>query len=89
MRFAASGQPGDTAHGRLTLKVIRDALAAIVEQRADADLHHLDGTALYGSTDAVEHPLLDALHPDTAAHELIGTRFAQHAFRAGGPFADA
>ncbi|MEB8326079.1 GDSL-type esterase/lipase family protein [Dietzia kunjamensis] len=87
VRFIATGETGDTAQGRLSLRVIRDALASIVETRDDEHLHHLDGTALYGSADAAEHPLPDALHPDTATHELIGTRFARHAFGAGGPFA--
>ncbi|MDX2358544.1 GDSL-type esterase/lipase family protein [Dietzia sp. PP-33] len=90
VRFVATGETGDTEQGRLTLRVIRDALASIVEKRSDDDnLHYLDGTALYGSADAEEHPLPDALHPDTATHELIGTRFVQHAFRAGGPLATA
>ncbi|MCY1657939.1 GDSL-type esterase/lipase family protein [Dietzia sp. SL131] len=86
VRFIATGETGGTAQGRLTLRVIRDALASIVEARDDENLHHLDGTALYGSADADEHPLPDALHPDTATHELIGTRFARHAFGDGGPF---
>lgn len=89
VRFVATGEPGDTALGRLTLRVIRDALASIIEARDDENLHYLDGTALYGPADAVEHPLPDALHPDTATHDLIGTRFARHAFGPGGPFAAA
>ncbi|TLW95061.1 lipase [Saccharomonospora piscinae] len=87
VRFAASGRAGDTEQGRLTLTVVRDALAAIVEQRQDRNLHYLDGTTLYGRADAGDHPLPDALHPDTTTHELIATRFADHAFRVGGPFA--
>ncbi|WP_199037131.1 SGNH/GDSL hydrolase family protein [Glycomyces salinus] len=89
VRFAAAGQPGDTELGRLTLTVIRDALAGIVERREDPNLHYLDGTALYSEADSHEIPLPDALHPDTDAHELIGTRFAQLAFETGGPFATA
>lgn len=85
VRFIATGETGDTAQGRLTLRVIRDALASVVEARRDANLHHLDGTELYGPADAEAHPLPDALHPDTETHELIATRFADHAFRAGGP----
>lgn len=87
VQFIATGEASDIAQGRLTLQVIREALASIVEARTDENLHYLDGTSLYGSTDAAEHPLPDALHPDTATHELIGTRFAQHAFAPGGPFA--
>lgn len=85
VRFAAMGETGDTALGRLTLTVIRDALVSIVDARADVNLHYLDGTALYGLADTTEHPLPDALHPDTATHELIGARFAAHAFRDDGP----
>lgn len=88
VKFRATGQPGDTELGRLTLEVIREALATVVGQRDDPNLHFLEGTELYGRADAVEHPLPDALHPDTASHELIGTRFARHAFASDGPFAE-
>jgi hypothetical protein len=86
-RFTATGDPDDVSQGRLTLTVIRDALAAIVADRDDPNLHHLDGTELYGADDAAEHPLPDALHPDTATHELIGSRFVDRAFSGTGPFA--
>ncbi|HEY8481365.1 MAG TPA: GDSL-type esterase/lipase family protein [Spirillospora sp.] len=89
VRFTATGRPGDTELGRLTLTVIREALASIVERRDDPNLHYLDGTALYGEADTSAHPLPDALHPDTAAHELIGTRFARRAFAPDGPLAPA
>lgn len=85
-RFEATGETGDTRQDRLTLRVIRDALASLVESRGDEHLHHLDGTMLYGSQDASEYPLPDGLHPDTATHHLIGTRFAQYAFGDDGPF---
>ncbi|MGC5617325.1 GDSL-type esterase/lipase family protein [Georgenia sp. Z1491] len=87
VRFAATGRPGDTELGRLTLTVVREVLAEVVAGRDDPHLHHLDGTALYGAKDEADHPLADALHPDTAAHELIGTRFAEYAFGTAGPFA--
>jgi hypothetical protein len=88
VRFTATGRTGDRELGRLTLRVIRDALASLAERRADdPDLHYLDGTLLYGEKDAAEHPLPDALHPDTATHQLIGERFAAHVFAPGGPFA--
>ena len=87
VRFTATGRPGDHDLGRLTLRVIRDALAALAERRADdPNFHYLDGTRLYGEKDAAEHPLPDALHPDTATHQLIGERFAAYAFAPGGPF---
>jgi hypothetical protein len=86
VRFVATGRSEEQQQGKLTLKVIRDALAAVVERRGDPNLHYLDGTTLYGADDAVEHPLPDALHPDTATHRLIGERFARYAFTGAGPF---
>ncbi|MFD1860238.1 lipase [Aeromicrobium camelliae] len=86
VKFTATGQEGDTALGRLSLTVVRDALAEIVDRRRDdPQLHYVDGLALYGEVDAVEHPLPDALHPDTATHELIGNRFADEVLRRGAP----
>jgi hypothetical protein len=87
VKFIATGRSGDRELGRLTLRVIREALESLAALRADdPNLHYLDGTALYSEEDAVDHPLPDALHPDTATHQLIGERFADYAFRAGGPF---
>jgi hypothetical protein len=87
VRFVATGTPGDTAQGRLTLEVIRDALRSVVEARSDdAHLHHLDGLELYGPADAEALPLPDGLHPDAETHELIGRRFAERVFAAGAPF---
>ncbi|SEE43460.1 GDSL-like Lipase/Acylhydrolase family protein [Arthrobacter alpinus] len=87
MQFVATGDPAEIAAGKLTLRVIRDELQKIVAQRAadDANLYYLDGLDLYGEADSGEHPLPDALHPDTATHQLIGERFASMAFGAGGP----
>ncbi|MFD9217774.1 GDSL-type esterase/lipase family protein [Streptomyces sp. NPDC059544] len=89
LRFRAAGDPAERASGKLTLRVIRDELARIVEERAaeDPNLHHLDGRALYGEADSAELPLPDALHPDAATHRRIGERFARLAFTAGGPLA--
>jgi hypothetical protein len=88
IRFTASGTEGDEEHGRLTLRVVREALASLAERRrSDPNLHYLDGTRLYGEEDAAEHPLPDALHPDTDTHRLIGERFAEYAFGPEGPFA--
>ncbi|MGW1316253.1 GDSL-type esterase/lipase family protein [Streptomyces sp. NPDC002426] len=91
LSFRATGDPAETAAGKLTLGVIRAELARIVEQRAAEDprLFHLDGRELYGEADSAELPLPDALHPDAATHRRIGERFAELAFRAGGPLADA
>ncbi|GAA3305481.1 hypothetical protein GCM10020295_59320 [Streptomyces cinereospinus] len=91
LRFRAAGDPAETAAGKLTLNVIRAELSRVVRQRAadDPQLHHLDGRELYGEADHAELPLPDDLHPDAATHRRIGERFAEHAFAAGGPFADA
>lgn len=88
MLFRATGDPAERAAGKLTLSVIRDELSRIVTERAtdDPNLHYLDGRTLYGKADFAEHPMPDALHPDTAAHCSIGERFAKHAFGADGPF---
>lgn len=87
VQFVATGAHGDTAQGRLTLRVIRDAMEDIVRRRSDdPNLHYLDGLTLYGETDAQHHPLPDGLHPDTDTHALIGQRFADEAFGPGGAF---
>ncbi|MFJ8612943.1 GDSL-type esterase/lipase family protein [Streptomyces sp. NPDC093675] len=88
LRFKATGDPAERAAGRLTLNVIRDALARIVEQRAvdDPHLHHLDGRRLYGETEYAELPLPDEVHPDPAGHRRIAENFARLAFGEGGPF---
>jgi lysophospholipase L1-like esterase len=81
LRFRATGDQAEvnaTATGKLTLRVIREQLAGIVAQRASTDpqLFGVDGLRLYGPQDAEELPLPDALHPDTATHQLIGQRVA-------------
>ncbi|WP_028799705.1 GDSL-type esterase/lipase family protein [Streptomyces sp. 142MFCol3.1] len=90
LRFAAMGDPAETASGKLTLTVIRAELARIVRERSaeDPHLHYLDGRDLYGEADFAELPLPDRLHPDAATHRLIGERFARQAFTGGGAFAD-
>ncbi|CRK59404.1 FIG01121861: hypothetical protein [Alloactinosynnema sp. L-07] len=86
--FTATGDSAEQRRGRLTLRIIRDALADLAERRAgDAHLHYLDGTTLYDEKDAAGLPLPDALHPGPAAHQLIGERFAEYAFAPEGPFA--
>ncbi|CAM01432.1 GDSL-like lipase/acylhydrolase family protein [Saccharopolyspora erythraea NRRL 2338] len=89
LRFRATGDPADVAGGRLTLNVIRDELARIVERRAadDPNLHYLDGRSLYGERDFAELPLPDELHPNPAGHRRVGERFAELVFGDDGPFA--
>jgi hypothetical protein len=82
LRFRATGNPAERVAGKLTLNTIRTELQRIVAQRAvdDAQLFYLDGRALFGAADAEAMPLPDNLHPDAAAHRVIGERFAQLAF---------
>ncbi|MBT2468152.1 lipase [Streptomyces sp. ISL-66] len=89
LRFVATGDPAESAAGKLTLTVIRDELARIVSLRAatDPNLHYLDGLDLYGEADHAELPLPDGLHPDPATHRRIAERFARLAFGPAGPFA--
>jgi GDSL-like Lipase/Acylhydrolase family len=88
MSYLATGRSEDVLQGRLSLRVIREALSSLVERRAgDAYLHYLDGTRLYGADDATLNPLPDGLHPDSASHRIMGERFADYAFSSGGPFA--
>ncbi|WGP10538.1 GDSL-type esterase/lipase family protein [Streptomyces sp. SH5] len=89
VEFTALGDPADAAHGKLTLRVVREELARIVAERAADDpwLSYLDGLTLYGEADHAELPLPDRLHPDAAAHRRIGERFGAFAFGPGGPFA--
>jgi len=89
--FVATGDPADTATGRLTLSTVRAELARIVEQRSTDDPHlrYLDGRLLYGEDDAVALPLPDRLHPDPATHRLIGDRFAALALQPAAEPAEA
>lgn len=74
VRFIATGSPGA---GKLTLTVVRSALAEVVRRRSttDPNLYYLDGLDLYGEDDFADLPLPDGLHPDAESHLRIGTRF--------------
>lgn len=78
VKFTATGEEGDTRSGRLTLRVIRDAMKTVAALREDSKLTYVDGLDLYGPADADLLPLPDSLHPDTETHELIGRRFVRH-----------
>ncbi|MEU6678668.1 GDSL-type esterase/lipase family protein [Streptomyces sp. NPDC046925] len=90
LQFIAMGDPAERAGGKLTLSIIREELARIVEQRSAEDPHlsYLDGRELYGGSDFAELPLPDQIHPDAAAHRRMGERFAKLAFTEEGAFAD-
>jgi len=77
IRFIATGGEPAPGDGRLTLTLIREVLARLVEQREDPHLHLIDGTALHGAQDEIDHPLPDALHPDTDTHRVIAERFVR------------
>ena len=74
--FLAGGDPAEVARGKLSLEVVREVLADVVERRGDQHLSYVDGLALYGAEDAERLPLPDNLHPDSATHRLIAERFA-------------
>ena len=76
LAFVAAGDPASVASGSLTLEVVREVLAEVVERRGDPHLSYVDGLGLYGAADAERLPLPDNLHPDSATHRLIGERFA-------------
>ena len=76
MAFVAGGDPAQVARGALTLEVVREVLAELVERRGDPHLAYVDGLALYRPADEERLPLTDNLHPDSTAHRLIGERFA-------------
>ena len=86
--FRAAGTPAEAKQGKLTLRIIREQLQAIVSARQTTDphLHYLDGTALYGASDNARLPLPDELHPDAATQRLIGERFHQQVFSADSPY---
>jgi hypothetical protein len=89
LAFRAGGDPTEVAAGKLTLSVVREELARIVEHRLADDPHlaYLDGSDLYGAADAEELPLADDLHPGPDAHRRIGERFAALALEPDGLFA--
>jgi hypothetical protein len=81
--------PAALRPGSLTLRRIRELVAGVVEKRralGDANLHYLDGLALFGEADVADLP--DGLHPNAAGYARIGERFAEWVFGPGGAFAN-
>jgi hypothetical protein len=78
-------RPAETAAGALTLRRIRELLAAVVQQRSDRNLHYLDGLELFGESDVADLP--DGLHPNADGYQRMGDRFYSAAFAPGGVFA--
>ncbi|QCB95125.1 lipase [Cellulomonas shaoxiangyii] len=79
VRFRTAGRASEVAEGKLSLRVVREVLAAVVAARRDAGdaaLAYVDGRTLYGDADAAELPTADLLHPDAAAQRRMGERFA-------------
>ena len=78
------------AQGALTLRRVRRIVEEVVAVRrdaGDANLHHLDGLAIFGPDDVDDLP--DGLHPNGDGYVRMGERFAALAFAAGGPLAPA
>lgn len=69
------------APGALTLRELRDELAAVVEQRRRTDEHigYLDGRELFDDVDAAAGLLPDDLHPDDEGYRRIAERFVGQA----------
>lgn len=72
-----AGREAELAEGKLSLRVIRDELAAAVDSRRPEDpaLDYLDGAELYSVADNRRIPLPDNLHPSDDVHALIADRF--------------
>jgi len=76
--FRTVGRREELTEGKLSLTVVRQVLAELVEQRraGDSHLRYLDGRDLFGMQDLESMPLPDLLHPSPSGHRAIGARFA-------------
>jgi hypothetical protein len=85
--FRVVAGPPELRQGSLTLRRIRKLVAKLVDERralGDANLHALDGLALFGEADVADLP--DGLHPNAAGYARMGERFAERVFGVGGAF---
>lgn len=77
--FRTLGTPDELERDKLSLGVVREVLAAVVERRraaGDAHLTYLDGRELYGEADWTALPMPDLLHPEARGQRVMGERFA-------------
>ncbi|WP_250443621.1 GDSL-type esterase/lipase family protein [Actinotalea sp. C106] len=77
--FRTLGRPEELAADKLSLGVIREALAAVVDRRrtaGDEHLRYLDGRELYGWPEWETLPMPDLLHPEARGQQHMGERFA-------------
>ena len=81
---ASGGDPRQLEQGSMSLDVVRQALATVIRQRGDANVHYLDGRRLLTPNEVGD--LDDGLHPNAKALSRMGRRFARLAFDHEGPF---
>lgn len=81
----SAGEARELERGGMSLTVVRDAWRTVLAARDDdAHLFFLDGRELLPDSEIGD--LDDGLHPNAAAYERMGARFAALAFAAGGFF---
>lgn len=81
----SAGDPRELERGAMSLEVVRDIWSRVLKARSDdPQLFALDGRTLLPESEIGD--LDDGLHPNAAAYERMGARFADYAFSAGGPF---
>ncbi|WP_447587395.1 GDSL-type esterase/lipase family protein [Microbacterium lacticum] len=82
----SAGDVRELDRGAMSLAIVREVWRSVLAARADdPHLYALDGRALL--PDAEIGDLDDGLHPNAAAYERMGARFASEVFGPGGPFA--
>ncbi|MEV8240379.1 GDSL-type esterase/lipase family protein [Microbacterium testaceum] len=82
---ASAGNVRELDRGAMSLGTVRQVLHEVLSSRSDDPfLFALDGRELLPETEIGD--LDDGLHPNAAAYERMGRRFADHAFAPGGPF---